>query len=279
MRRARTALHGAGVLQDARLPGQRQQVVKNYSTAYGGNLVKISNGTVGRAPVPGDIVSFTTPNNPWGHVGVIAKSTVDANGNGTMQMMSQNDTSDGWRTLPVTRLDARQPRHAAALRLAARPDRSRQPARRGARSCGPTRSTSTGSSAAHRPGDDLEGVHGGVAALLDHRPAAVREAARVPQGRRTSRTRRAARSTGWPAALRCSMSSSDAASSRAGAPPTRSASTTGRSCVATTRAQRRRQDADLPRRQRLLLHRRRRPPMLVPKASMATTRAGTAAPR
>ncbi len=78
------------------------QVVKNYSTAYGGNLVKITNGTVGRAPVPGDIVSFTTPNNPWGHVGVIARSTVDANGNGSVLMMSQNDTSDGWRTLPVT---------------------------------------------------------------------------------------------------------------------------------------------------------------------------------
>lgn len=77
------------------------QVVSNYRTTYGGNLVKISNGTVGKAPAPGDIVSFTTPNNPWGHVGVIAKSNVDANGNGTVQMMSQNDTSDGWRTLPV----------------------------------------------------------------------------------------------------------------------------------------------------------------------------------
>ena len=77
------------------------QVVKNYSTAYGGNLVKISNGTVGKAPQPGDIVSFTTPNNPWGHVGVIAKTTVDANGNGSVLMMSQNDTGDGWRTLPL----------------------------------------------------------------------------------------------------------------------------------------------------------------------------------
>ncbi|HET7899561.1 MAG TPA: CHAP domain-containing protein, partial [Candidatus Nanopelagicales bacterium] len=78
------------------------QVVRNYSTAYGGGLVKISNGTVGKAPVPGDVVSFTTSSNPWGHVGVIAQSTVDANGNGTVLMMSQNDTADGWRTLPVT---------------------------------------------------------------------------------------------------------------------------------------------------------------------------------
>jgi len=76
-------------------------VVKNYSTAYGGNLVKIANGTVGKAPIPGDVVSFTTPNNPFGHVVVITSSTVDGNGNGTVTMLSQNDTLSGWRTLPV----------------------------------------------------------------------------------------------------------------------------------------------------------------------------------
>ena len=32
----------------------------------------------------------------------IVKVPVDANGNGSVLMMSQNDTSDGWRTLPVT---------------------------------------------------------------------------------------------------------------------------------------------------------------------------------
>jgi hypothetical protein len=77
------------------------QVVNNYRTTYGGNLVKITNGTVGKAPVPGDIVSFTTPNNPYGHVVVITSSTVDGNGNGSVTMLSQNDTSNGWRTLPV----------------------------------------------------------------------------------------------------------------------------------------------------------------------------------
>ena len=76
-------------------------VVKNYSTAYGGNLVKVANGTVGTAPVPGDIVSFTTPKNPYGHVVVITASTVDGNGNGSVTMLSQNDTLTGWRTLPV----------------------------------------------------------------------------------------------------------------------------------------------------------------------------------
>ena len=35
-------------------------VVKNYSTAYGGNLVKIANGTVGKAPIPGMSSSGST---------------------------------------------------------------------------------------------------------------------------------------------------------------------------------------------------------------------------
>jgi hypothetical protein len=78
------------------------QVVRNYRTTYGGGLVTIANGTKGRAPAPGDIVSFTTPNNPWGHVVVVVKVTVDASGNGSVTMLSQNDTADGWRTLPLT---------------------------------------------------------------------------------------------------------------------------------------------------------------------------------
>ena len=76
-------------------------VVRNYRTSYGGNLVTVANGTVGKAPVPGDIVSFTTPLNIYGHVVVITSSTVDGNGNGSVTMLSQNDTATGWRTLPV----------------------------------------------------------------------------------------------------------------------------------------------------------------------------------
>ena len=78
------------------------QVVNNYRTSYGGNLVRIDNGTVGKAPTPGDIVSFTTPNNPFGHVIVIATSSVDGNGNGSVTALSQNDTANGWRTFAVT---------------------------------------------------------------------------------------------------------------------------------------------------------------------------------
>ena len=78
------------------------QVVRNYRPSYGGGLVTVTNGTVGRAPVPGDIVSFTTPNNPWGHVAVVVRVTVDTTGTGSVTMLSQNDTADGWRTLPLT---------------------------------------------------------------------------------------------------------------------------------------------------------------------------------
>ena len=78
------------------------QVVNNYRAAYGGNLVRINNGTVGKAPQPGDVVSFTTPNNPFGHVVVIATSSVDGNGNGSVTALSQNDTANGWRTFTVT---------------------------------------------------------------------------------------------------------------------------------------------------------------------------------
>ena len=74
-------------------------VVRNYDTSLGGGLVKVANGTVGVAPQPGDVVSFD--NGGAGHTGVIASSAVDGAGNGTVTMLSQNDTADGWRTLSV----------------------------------------------------------------------------------------------------------------------------------------------------------------------------------
>jgi hypothetical protein len=76
-------------------------VVRNYQAADGGGLVKVSNGTVGIAPQPGDVISFDSPG--LGHVGVVAASNVDASGDGSITMLSQNDTSDGWRTLNVAR--------------------------------------------------------------------------------------------------------------------------------------------------------------------------------
>jgi hypothetical protein len=76
-------------------------VVDNYSAAAGGGLVKFDNGTPGIAPLPGDVISFTDSISA-GHVGVVTRSAVDQAGNGSITMLSQNDTDDGWRTLPVS---------------------------------------------------------------------------------------------------------------------------------------------------------------------------------
>jgi hypothetical protein len=75
-------------------------VVRNYRTAYGGGLVKVNNGTVGHAPVPGDVMSFDSPG--MGHAAVVAASSVNTSGNGTITLLSQNDTTNGWRTLAVS---------------------------------------------------------------------------------------------------------------------------------------------------------------------------------
>jgi hypothetical protein len=76
-------------------------VVRNYTPAAGGGLVKVDNATVGVAPQPGDIMSFDNTSSAFGHAAVVVSTAVDGNGNGTVKLLSQNDTSDGWRTLSV----------------------------------------------------------------------------------------------------------------------------------------------------------------------------------
>ena len=75
-------------------------VVADYSPSDGGGLVKIQNGTPGEAPQPGDVISFSDGGE--GHVVVVASTDVDAYGNGSITVLSQNDTDDGWRTLDVS---------------------------------------------------------------------------------------------------------------------------------------------------------------------------------
>lgn len=81
--------------------GNGNAVVRNYKPSYGGNLERVDNGTVGKAPLPGDIISFDRPN-AAGHAAVVAASAVNDSGNGSVKVMGQNDTADGWRTLTVT---------------------------------------------------------------------------------------------------------------------------------------------------------------------------------
>ena len=79
-------------------------VYGNYSDALdGGGLVKIPDGTPGDAPLPGDVISFSaTATSSAGHVAVVESSSVDVAGNGTIRLISQNDSADGWRTLSVS---------------------------------------------------------------------------------------------------------------------------------------------------------------------------------
>lgn len=79
------------------------QVVANYS---GSVLHKVSNGTSGKYPRPGDVVSYESTST-FGHTDIVVSSSVDANGNGTFTTLNQNygGTSttalQGYRTMNV----------------------------------------------------------------------------------------------------------------------------------------------------------------------------------
>jgi hypothetical protein len=74
------------------------QVVWHYS----GNLfVKIANGTIGVAPIPGDILSFGATST-FGHTSVVTAANVDANGNGTISVIEENASATGSQTMRVS---------------------------------------------------------------------------------------------------------------------------------------------------------------------------------
>jgi fibronectin type 3 domain-containing protein len=77
-----------------------EDVVRSYTEGAGGGLEVVANGTAGKAPTPGDVASFDGP--AAGHTAVVAWSAVDGSGNGSVLVLSQNDTATGWRTLAVT---------------------------------------------------------------------------------------------------------------------------------------------------------------------------------
>ena len=74
------------------------QVVWNYS---GDQLIKISNGTVGKAPLPNDVLSSGSTST-YGHTSVVTASNVDINGNGTITVIEQNASASGSKTLSVS---------------------------------------------------------------------------------------------------------------------------------------------------------------------------------
>jgi hypothetical protein len=85
-------------------PGNGNQVVKNYPNSHPNGLLEvIVNGTVGKAPVPGDVLSYG-PTSQFGHTSVAIDSQVDATtGNGTVTVLEQNASPNGRTRLTVNR--------------------------------------------------------------------------------------------------------------------------------------------------------------------------------
>ncbi len=80
-------------------------VVSLYRRSRGGGLVVIRNGTRGKSPQPGDIISFTGSGYQGriygGHAAVVAATSVNRYGNGTLKLLSQNDSANGWHYVAV----------------------------------------------------------------------------------------------------------------------------------------------------------------------------------
>ncbi len=74
-------------------PGNGKDIVWNY---HGSRLEKIRNGTHGKAPVPGDVISYG-PTSKYGHTAIVVSSYVDSHGNGSVTVIDQNDSLNGVR--------------------------------------------------------------------------------------------------------------------------------------------------------------------------------------
>ena len=91
-------------------PADGWDVVRDYDlfraqyNPDGPQLVVVTNGTVGTAPQPGDVVSVgRTRYDNFGHTAVVTANAVDAQGEGTITLIQQNGGAgnDGWATYPV----------------------------------------------------------------------------------------------------------------------------------------------------------------------------------
>ena len=76
--------------------GNGDQVVDNYRPSFGGNLVKVMNGS-GALPAPGDVLSYVSV-----HTSIVTRVEVDAEGNGTVDVLEQNAPNNGFATLKVS---------------------------------------------------------------------------------------------------------------------------------------------------------------------------------
>jgi len=78
-------------------PGNGNDMV----TGYPGDLLdKVWNCTIGQAPQPGDVMSYGAYSQ-WGHTSVVVASDVAGTGNGTVQVIEQNSSINGYNTHTV----------------------------------------------------------------------------------------------------------------------------------------------------------------------------------
>ncbi|HVV37346.1 MAG TPA: Calx-beta domain-containing protein [Acidimicrobiales bacterium] len=70
-------------------------VARGYAAAH--SLSTVSNGTVGKAPQVGDVISFSNQSNfsDTGHAAVVYASSVDGSGNGSVSILNQNVSING----------------------------------------------------------------------------------------------------------------------------------------------------------------------------------------
>jgi hypothetical protein len=82
------------------------QVAAHYATEYPARFMIVRNGTPGRAPVAGDVLSMSTApgfhSAEGGHTAVVQASSVDANGDGNVTIVEQNAMANGVQVLTVT---------------------------------------------------------------------------------------------------------------------------------------------------------------------------------
>jgi hypothetical protein len=78
-------------------------VVSNYPNGKAGypRVSVVYNGTPGKPPQPGDVVSLDDGDG-FGHTEVVASSSVNASGNGFVTDVTENNGGDGWDRLPVS---------------------------------------------------------------------------------------------------------------------------------------------------------------------------------
>jgi len=74
-------------------------VVWNYPND---NLEKVTNGTSGKGPNAGDVLSYGASDPNGGHTSIVSASSIDSNGNGSITVVEQNASAGGTRTHTVS---------------------------------------------------------------------------------------------------------------------------------------------------------------------------------